>query len=242
MPTIYAADTDGYLYNYTTDTWVNVRGAGTATHAGASVTRYSRAIRTFHTAGRGGDTYFVGRSFFAFDTSGITATVASATLKIYGFSNDDAGGVIAVKATAPDLSTDIAVADFDAITGFSAGNTMSGNVTDYSSELATWTTSGYNEITLNAQALSDMVSGDVLKICVVEHDHDYSNSAPSNADFDNGCYFSEYSSTSRDPYIDYTLAAGAQVAKVSGVAEASISTVSGVANASIASIIDGDMP
>ena len=108
--------------------------------------------------------------------------------------------------------------------------------------MATWTTSGYNEITLNAQALSDMVSGDVLKICVVEHDHDYSNSAPSNADFDNGCYFSEYSSTSRDPYIDYTLAAGAQVAKVSGVAEASISTVSGVANASIASIIDVDMP
>ena len=118
---------------------------------------------------------------------------------------------------------------------------MSGNVTDYSSELATWTTSGYNEITLNAQALSDMVSGDVLAICIVNYDHDYLNSAPSETSVAAGMYFSEYSSTSRDPYIDYTLA-GAEVATVSGVAEASISTVSGVANASIASIIDVDMP
>jgi len=242
MATVYAADTDGYVYKYTTDTWSKNRDAGTGGTVNASISRYSHAIRTFHTAGRGGDTYFVGRSFFAFDTSGITATVASATLKIYGFSNDGAGGVIAVKATAPDLSTDIAAADFDAITGFSAGNTMSGNVTDYSSELATWTTSGYNEITLNAQALSDMVSLDVLKICVVEHDHDYSNSAPSGADFDNGCYFSDASGTSNDPYIDYTLATGAEVATVSGVAEASISTVSGVANASIAKVIGVDMP
>ena len=242
MPSIYAASTDGYVYKAAAGTWSSIRDAGTGTVPATQPSRYFRAMRAFHNAGRGSDTYWVSRSFFAFDTSGVTATVSSATLKIYGFSSDDAGGVIAVKATAPDLSTDIAAADFDAITGFSTGNTMSGNVTDYSSELATWTTSGYNEITLNAQALSDMVSLDVLKICVVEHDHDYSNSAPSSADFDNGCYFTDNTGTSKDPYIDYTLAVGAEVAKVSGVAEARISTVSGVANASIAKILGVDMP
>jgi len=242
MPTIYAADTDGLVENrYQSGTWAACRDDSDGSHAHASISRISRTAWAYHTSGRGGDLWSVGRAFFAFDTSGVTATVASATLKIYGFSASDSD-IIVVKATKPDLSTDIATADFDAITGFSAGNSMAGNVTDYSSEVTTWSTSGYNDITLNAQALSDMVSGDVLAICIVNYDHDYLNSAPSEDSVAAGMYFQEYSSTSRDPYIDYTLATGAEVATVSGVAEASISTVSGVANASIAKILGVDMP
>ena len=242
MPTIYAAVTDGAVMNrYQSGTWAACRDDSDGTHAFHSTAQSNQAAWAYHSSGRGGDLWSVGRSFFAFDTSGVTATVSSATLKIRGYSAGT-GDIIAVKATKPDLSTDIATADFDAITGFSSGNSMAGNVTDYSSEVTTWSTSGYNDITLNAQALSDMVSGGVLAICIVNYDHDYLNSAPSETSVAAGMYFSEYSSTSRDPYIDYTLATGPEVATVSGVAEASISTVSGVANASIAKILGVDMP
>ena len=131
MPTIYAATTDGLVYKYIAGTWADARDATSGTVFGAAgIHNYHSAIRAFHTPGRGSNVYWCGRCFFAFDTSGITGTVASATLKLYGFSQDTAD-IIVVKATKPDLSTNIASADFDAITGFSAGNTMNGNVTDY---------------------------------------------------------------------------------------------------------------
>jgi hypothetical protein len=233
MPNIYSATTDGYVYVYTGGTWASVRDAATGGTANSTAHYYSRSIRTFHTSGRGGDTYYVARSFFAFDTSGISATPGEATLKIFGYGNG-AGDVIAVKATAPDLSTDIAVADFDAITGFTAGASMNGNVTDYSAELSTWSTSGYNDITLNAAALSDMASLSVFKVCIVEYDHDYLNSAPSGADFDSGNWFTDEESTSKDPYIDYTVAATGYGNDVAGVT--SISKVIGIATANISKV------
>ena len=44
---------------------------------------------------------------------------------------------------------------------------MNGNVQDYSSEITTWSTSGYNDITLNAQALADMRDDDKVYICLI---------------------------------------------------------------------------
>ena len=203
MAEIYSNETDGYVYNYVTDTWANVRDTGPGSHVSSSAHYWSRSIRTFHTSGRGGDTYYVGRSFFAFDTSGISLTPSEATLKIFGYGNGD-GDVIAVKATKPDLSTGIVAADFDAIIGFIAGASMNGNVIDYSSRVGTWSTTAYNDITLNGTALSDMRSKSVFSVCLVEYDHDYLNSAPSGADFDSGCWFADEESTGKDPYIDYT--------------------------------------
>ena len=203
MATIYSATTDGYVYKYATDTWANVRDAGTGGSSSSTAHYYFRPIRTFHTSGRGGDTYFVGRSFFAFDTSGISTAPSAATLRISGYYLGSAD-VIAVKATKPDLSTGIANADFDAITGFTAGASMDGNVTDYSGEVTSWSTIAYNDITLNATALSDMASLSVFAVCLVEYDHDYKNIAPSGADFSSGCWFADEELTSRDPYIDYT--------------------------------------
>jgi len=205
MATIYSATTDGYVYKYATDTWANIRDAGTGSSSSSTTHYYFRPIRTFHTSGRGGNTYFVGRSFFAFDTSGISTAPSAATLRIFGYYIGSAD-VIAVKATKPDLSTGIANADFDAITGFTAGASMDGNVTDYSGEVTSWSTIAYNDITLNATALSDMASLSVFAVCLVEYDHDYLNSAPSGADFSSGCWFTDEELTSKDPYIDYTAA------------------------------------
>ena len=126
-------------------------------------------------------------------------------------------------------------ADFDALPGFSAGNTMSGNVTDYSSEVTSWSTSGYNSITLNSTALSDLTSLNTFIVALVEFDHDYSNVAPAQDGTQRrvGLYYSDSSGTSLDPYIDYTLAATGYANNVNGVASANIGSVIGVATANI---------
>lgn len=187
--TKFAPAPDGFVSRNGT-TWSATRDGATGTSAGPNSTNRASAVLAYHTAGRGGDSFTVSRAFFSFDTSKFKTTPASARLQIYGRLNGDAD-VIAVKATKPDLSTDIAVADFDAITGFSAGNSMNGNVTDYSSELTTWNTSGYNSFVLNAAALADIASLDVFAVAIVQYDNDYLNVAPSEVSLDAGMYFNE---------------------------------------------------
>ena len=197
--TKFAPNTDGYVYKSGTGGWASVRDAATGAGAGASVTRSANAVLVEHSTGRGGGSYIVYRSFFAFDTSAFKTTPSESSLGIRGYSAGTAD-IIVVKATKPDLSTDIAAADFDAITGFVAGASMNGNVTDYSSEVTTWSTSGYNTITLNAAALADIVSLDVFVIAIVEYDYDYLNVAPSSTAVKSGMYYNEYGSATA-PYL-----------------------------------------
>ena len=242
MPNIYAAATDGYaLANATGGSWADARDStgsdlarGNGGHAGVGSSAY--AVYAIHSSARGG-MYQVWRSFFAFDTSGISSAPASATLKIYGY-NTGTGDVIAVKATKPDLSTGIVAADFDAITGFSTGASMNGNVTDYSAEISSWSTSGYNDITLNAAALSDMASLSVFAVAIVNYTYDYLNVAPSSAEERNGLYFVNQSGTSKDPYIEYAAAGYGNT--VLGVASANIGKIVGVATADIDKFIGVD--
>ena len=197
----FAPAPDGYVSKNGT-TWSATRDAGTGTSAGPNSTNRASAVMAYHTAGRGGDSFTVSRAFFSFDTSKFKTAPSEARLLIYGRLNGNAD-VIAVKATAPDLSTDIAVADFDAITGFSAGNSMNGNVTDYSSEVTTWSTSGYNNIAMTADALADIASLDVFAVAIVQYDNDYLNVAPSEVSLDAGMYFVEYGSA-RAPVLQIT--------------------------------------
>ena len=237
MPTIYADATDGYVYKSATGgpSWASVRDATSGTGASSTTTARPFGIRVDAATGRGG-LYAVERSFFAFDISSISTEVASATINLRGYSNGT-GDVICVKATAPDLTSNLVVGDFDAIDGFSAGASMAGNATDYSAEVATWSTSGYNTITLTADALSDMEDDSILKVCVVNYDYDYLNVdlGFSGGNHRNGVYYADRSGTSFDPYIEYTLA-GAAVASVDGVAIGNITKIDGIAKANIASI------
>jgi len=234
MPTIYAASTDGFVrkYQFSGPTWASIRDASSGTISSPSAVASSLAIRVVGSTSRGG-LYDVGRSFFAFDTSGITATVASATISFFGYINNSSN-IIGVKATKPDLSTNIATADFQAITGFSAGSSMNGNVTDYTAEYSgTWSTSGYNSITLNAAALGDLQNDSVFAICLVDYDYDYLNQDPGTSLSRNtGLHYTNYTGTSRDPKIEYTLATG-YGNNVNGVAAANIGSVIGVATANI---------
>ena len=195
------ASNSGWIYRYTTEAWSIIRGASTGT--GASDTSYTKAdaIRVMSSSGRGSTLHYISRSYFYFDTSGITGTVASATLRIYGKDNTTAD-VIAVKSDAfgGDGGTGLVQDDYNNI-DFS---------TPYSSEFALWGTSASpNIITLNATALTDIKNNNAFIVSVIEHDYDYSNSTPSvGTDDKSGMYFDPYGGTSRDPHIDYTLATG----------------------------------
>ena len=239
MPTLTAASNDGYVRSSASGRsfWADARDATTGTAASSTSLRSANGSNIR----RVGNAVNVWRSFYYFDCSGISATVASATLKIYGY-NTSTADVIIVKASAPntDGSTALTTADFDAIPGFSAGASMSGNVTDYSSEVTTWSTSGYNDITLNAQALLDLENNSAFQICVVEYDHDYSNISPAVINVSAGQYYQDYSGTGTDPIIDYTL--GGAVASVNGTAIGNISNILGTAKSSLASINGVDLP
>jgi hypothetical protein len=211
MATIYAHANDGYVVRYNQSSWSDARANTAGTSASSTGSGYFSAIQADRTAARGGGYVFsIRRSFFFFDTSGISANVDSATLKIRGYSQGG-GDLIAVKSNS-DIET-LGTADFGSIVGWntttdgSGGGDNESNVTKYSSEITSWSTSGYNDITLNAQALADMRDDDTVYICLLNYDYDLKDVAPIGYTYHrNGLYYTNYTGTSRDPYIDYTVA------------------------------------
>ena len=212
MATIYADAQDGYITRHNQSSWSDARANTTGTSAAASVTGTSNGIAAWKASARGGGSVFsIYRSFFFFDTSGISTNVSEATLKIYGRAFTT-GDVIAVKSNS-DIET-LGAADFGSIVGWntttdgSGGGDNESNVTKYSAEISTWYSSVHNEITLNATALADMRDDDKVYICLLNTDYDLRDIAPTGSS-DNRCglYYTDYTGTSRDPYIDYTLAA-----------------------------------
>ena len=243
MPDLYGNTNDGSCSISNQSSWANARdnngssgGVSTSASANSSFTLVSRSA----TRG-GGSAYGIGRSFMYFDTSGITGTVATATIKIHGYTGND-GSIIAVKSTAfgGDGGTALASTDLDNISGFSAGSSLDGNATVYAPQILTtsWSTSGYNDMTGTSDLKADMQNNDVVIICFMDYTNDYLNVEPSsNVSLNIGARYTESggSGTSQDPYIEYTL--GGYANNVNGVASANIGKIKGVATASIDKVI-----
>ena len=204
MPNIEATN-DGSAWHYGLGTsWDDARGNTPAN--GVSTLPSGTAIQSTKAAGRGGSSWIVSRDFMTFDTSSVSVTPSSATLKVYGISNNS-GDVIVLKS---DYSSTLATSDFDNITnaatplgltnGSGAGTFASTSVVEYSSEITTWNVSAYNDISLNSDALSDMVSLDDFKVCLINYDYDYLDIEPDGY-FINGV---SHNFTDQKPYIDYT--------------------------------------
>tara|TARA_Y100000385_G_scaffold255216_1_gene280644 strand:+ start:2109 stop:2771 length:663 start_codon:yes stop_codon:yes gene_type:complete len=198
MPTIYADSGDGMIYSPTTD-WEGARDATSGTVNSTNATE-QEAITVFKFSGRGATTYRVYRSFFYFDTSAITTTVSSATLKLR-FLTTRAGSAnaIAIASTAfgGNGGTSLADGDFNAL-DFG---------TPYTSEIDTSNTSTYTSITLNATALSAMQNNDYLIFALINHAYDYNNEPPEDANTKVKVTFANQTGTSTDPAIEYTAAA-----------------------------------
>ena len=197
MPNIYAAATDTTMIVNDKSTFALARGASAADMAAPDAAplfgadRYGTAIRA--TNGRNG--FNIYRHFMAFDTSAITNIPVSATLKIYGYSNNGSDVIpirIAAAATG-DTSTNFSADDFDQVTNMK-----------YAEHISSWNTSGYNTFTLNQDALNRIASLDTFKVALVNFTYDFSNSAPrANVDAVSGMYFAGYSDIAFRPYIAY---------------------------------------
>lgn len=229
MPTINPT-LNNSIVGTTSPTFAGVRDAtsGTVTTApgGGVLTAHPSAIKYSKVAGARGNTIDITRFFIEFDTSGITVAPTDATLSIHGDTNSSAD-FFAVKATFSDGS--LASGDFDAIDGWSAGADNSSNVTKYSSEVTSWSTSGYNNITLTSDALSDMASEDNFKICLIQSDNDLANVEATTVVQTGIDLINQIRLT-------YTEGSTGYSHNVSGVASANIAGVNGVATANIASV------
>ena len=212
MPTLYAHTNDGYVARWNQSSWSNARNNASGTAVASTGVGHFAGIQGARTASRGGgNVYHIYRSFFYFDTSAISSNVDSATLKIRGYSNTG-GDVIALKSNS-DIET-LGTGDFNAIEGWntttdgSGGGDNGSSVTKYSNEITSWSNSGYVDIALNAQALADMRDDNTVYIALVNFDYDLKDIEPTGfSTHRNGLYYTNYGGTSRDPYIDFTLAA-----------------------------------
>ena len=190
--------------------FVNCRKLTTGT---AMLTATVFNVETTFISTRGTTLGVLNRTFFEFDTSGISVTPASCKFELYGFTQTSAD-LIAVRSTIPAaVDGAITTAHFDAIydsstelaasDGSGAGTLAGVSGLAYSAEQATWITTGYNDLTFNATALADMASLDTFKVCVMEYDHDYLDIISLGDSARSGFYQDLYSGTSRDPRLNY---------------------------------------
>ena len=207
MATTIYPDYDGVVFKFAADTWANVRNAS----SGALSTIASYYIQNSHTSGRGGNVHQIGRYFLEFDTSAINKTISSATLSLYGYSL----GTLDVILMKSSQSGAVATTDFNEVYGaalhfaVSDGSgtgrlSGSGAAVDYSSEITTWSTSGYNEIALSDDAKADIIANDTFNCVLIGYDYDYLDLAPSEAWYRVGFRQSTYSGTSSDPKLVIT--------------------------------------
>jgi len=213
MPSSVADENDGNVKNGPVGNWAGARDATSGTSTSNTGQSNSAAFGASGGAGRGAViNSTVSRAFFEFDFTGVT-NVDTATLKINNPSNNSS---IARIVKAGDFAP-LGVGDFDNIVGFSAGNTMAGNVTDFIDAPITLAAQATTDFTLNSTAIADMNSNDKFRIAIVGNTHDYLNVAVSATDNNvGGITFANKPGTEDDPQIEYTTAAVGRSADAGG--------------------------
>ena len=170
MPTLNAGRV-GYVVGTAGTNFATSRTANGSSAVDGPTGNYSFAIQSFFSSGRGGGTYRQTRTYIYFDTSGITSTVSSATLKITGYSTTTSDIIVlnGTNAFGGDGDDALATNDFNEVN--------IGGFTQPFSSNESWST-GLNSITLNANALSRIELDDDTVMGVMNFTTDYSNSAP----------------------------------------------------------------
>ena len=235
MPIVYSNTSDGYQASGLDTNWNNVHDAvGQFNPATTSALQGLNGVRYEYVTGRGGTSYYLVRSFFDFNTSGINSTVASATFSVKTYLNNAATPIVVCKSGHdPSTVTDDWFSTWLTGQSITLSGWSSGDVTNYSDTAGTTVASNgsFTDITLNASALSDLVSLSSFKVCVL-HANDLADTAPTSGTIRTGFYFADSGGTGSDPHIDYTLSTG-YGNDIIGVASANISKVNGVETANI---------
>ena len=213
MPTVFATTNDGFISIGDDFTFSTVRDAtvGTVdgTSSSGSLTAGIKAVSS-----KGSLAFTSARSFFEFDFTGIS-NVGSATLKLKN--TISISGVVRIVKMSTSVGAGLSAGDYDAITGFSSGNPMTGVVTDYVDAPVTMGANSVTSITLNSTAIADINANNKFNIVVVGNTHDYLNSAPSSVGGNSvGIAFTEAPGTTEDPQIEYTVASSGRSAEAGG--------------------------
>ena len=214
--------------------WAGLVADSTGNNHNDSATTFDEGVHNGKFMGRGTtNTWECNRSFFAFDLSGESSTVASADLKIVtdnlGDTDTNSSTVYAVASTA--LAS--GVADYGNVFSGGAGTT----VTSYGSTTIS-TTLQYHTWTINSDgisAINDAIGSGILTIGLMGY-YDYNNSAPGSNELKIQVLYANQLLTSSDPKLELTFAAAGYTHKVVSVAAGSIGKVNGVATANIGKV------
>ena len=245
MPVIYAESSDGWISSGGShSSWSSARdaSAGNTVDTNDNFTQLGAGV--VYTAVKGGSGSFeVVRAFFRFDFSSVSGIVDSgATLSIRGYTSSGSPKARICKSTAfTGGSNTLVVGDFD-LAQFAA---------DYATNNPrTWNASGWNDFTLNSDAIDDINNNGELIVALIEHVYDYYDFDPSTTS--GGTYagglIPAYSDkkigitwrdrgTATAPHIDYTIAAG-YGNHVNTIAPTKQAFVNAVAGANIEEIND----
>ena len=199
MPTVESNTTDGYVRN-TGTIWSSTRDASSGNFATSTGQNNGSAIGVSAAAARGGGTtYTIYRAFLEFDFTGVT-NVSSATLKLKNPGSQNRIRIVKATSFAP-----LGTSDFQNISGYSAGNTMAGNVTDFVDSNVIFTGgNAITSITLNSNAITEMNAKNSFIIAIVGNVYDYTNTEPSSGDNNvGGLTFADAPGTDNDPKIEY---------------------------------------
>lgn len=175
-PDVESTSVDGLVNNdpVSAVAWATIHDATAGTGAKPSATLDSFARVSCHATSNTYD--LITRSFFLFDTSSIpdTDTINSAVLSIKGNGGTDTWTTgtkpnINIVASTPASNTDLVTGDFDQLgtTAFSTAKTT-----------ATWSTSAYNDFTLNASGLAAISKTGVSKFGARDMIYDAPNVEP----------------------------------------------------------------
>ena len=182
-------------------------------------------VQYFKSSGRGGGTIRFKRVFVYFDTSGISSDVASATIRVTGYSGASSAtaDTLFVISTAfgTDGSSNLTTAEFNDI-DYTKSRTAVINAASYDAD-------GTNDYTVNADGLTQIRDSNALILALIEEDADLNNTEGSDAA--RGIPIN----MSVNFTLTYTLAGYSN--NVIGVASADIAKVNGVATADISKII-----
>tara|TARA_R110002049_G_scaffold80377_3_gene204400 strand:- start:4471 stop:5184 length:714 start_codon:yes stop_codon:yes gene_type:complete len=193
----------------------------------------SVAIRYSVQAGRSGNSFQIYRTFYYFDTSGITGDVTNSTLNILGVSSNT-GQFIVVPSTAfgGDGSADIVNTDYNNIT-FN---------TTLTAGQSGWSKTGNNAIAFRSNgsasgpANTAIRDNDAFIVAVIEYEHDFSDSEPGSVPTakSNGINYATAA------YLDYDEAGAASgpanLTSYNGIAKASITSINGIAIANVTTL------
>ncbi len=160
---------DGTVYNEQVASWSTIVNASTGS-GGSDVNKVATGAALARANNEGGGLFQNVRGYFTFDTSDIsTDSISSAILSFYGFgsTNTDSSSVNVVASTQTNAN-DLASADYSKV----------GSTVFASMAIASWSTSGYNDFTLDSNGKANINKTGVSKFSL-RNSLDISNTQPS---------------------------------------------------------------